>query len=249
MAETATPPVAETVAPVATPPNRPPAVESDDPAALKVKLALALQDRTEQGEKNQRMHEQLTQLQKQLTDLQTNVQTGKHKQLEEKGELQPIVDDLRSELATKVKEIEALNEQLNRVQQAAAEERIAASTIRRISDAGAFSPEQLYVLLQPRLKLNEQKLPVVLNGGVEVPFDDYLASLKQPGSGFEHHFQIQRSPASFTAEPSFGGAPAPVTDNPFMPATWNRTQQAILELQNPQLYARLQAEAAAASAT
>ena len=105
------------------------------------------------------------------------------------------------------------------------------------------------MLLQPRLKLNEQKLPVVLNGGVEVPFDDYLNSLKQPGSGFEHHFPSQRSPASFTAEPSFGGVSAPATDNPFMPATWNRTQQAILELQNPQLYARLQAEAASAAAS
>ena len=143
MAETATPPVADPVAPVATPPNRPPAAESDDPTVLQAKLALALQDRTEQGEKNQRMHDQLTQLQKQLSDLQTNVQTGKHKQLEEKGELQPIVDDLRTALAEKVKEIEALNEKLNRVQQSAAEERIAASTIRRISDAGAFSPEQL----------------------------------------------------------------------------------------------------------
>jgi hypothetical protein len=29
---------------------------------------------------------------------------------------------------------------------------------------------------------------VAVSGGVEVPIGDYIANLKNPGSGYEHHF-------------------------------------------------------------
>ena len=109
-----------------------------------------------------------------------------------------------------------------------------------ISNLGAINAEQTLSLLQNKLQRNANGDVVVLNGGVEQNLTNYLTSLKNPGSGWEHHFKPS-SAAGMGAKPSpvanaGGGQP-----NPWK--TGNITQQMLLSEQDPQMAAVLKQEA------
>ena len=109
-----------------------------------------------------------------------------------------------------------------------------------ISNVGAINAEQTLSLLQNKLQRNANGEVVVLNGGVEQNLTNYLTSLKNPGSGWEHHFKPS-SAAGMGAKPSpvanaGGGQP-----NPWK--TGNITQQMLLSEQDPQMAAVLKQEA------
>ena len=109
-----------------------------------------------------------------------------------------------------------------------------------ISDLGAINAEQTLSLLQSKLQKNAEGKVVVLNGGVEQDLNTYLSSLKNPGSGWEHHFKASSSAG-------MGAKPSPVANasggqvNPWK--TGNLTQQMLISEQNPQLAAVLKQEA------
>ena len=109
-----------------------------------------------------------------------------------------------------------------------------------ISNLGAINAEQTLSLLQGKLQKNAEGKVVVLNGGVEQDLGAYLTSLKNPGSGWEHHFK----PSSAAG---MGAKPSPVANagtgqaNPWK--TGNLTQQMLLSEQDPQLAAVLKQEA------
>ena len=109
-----------------------------------------------------------------------------------------------------------------------------------ISNVGAINAEQTLSLLQNKLQRNANGEVVVLNGGVEQNLTNYLTSLKNPGSGWEHHFK----PSSAAG---MGAKPSPVANsgggqvNPWK--TGNLTQQMLLLEQDPQLAAVLKQEA------
>ena len=95
-------------------------------------------------------------------------------------------------------------------------------------------------MLQNKLQRNAEGNVVVLNGGVEQDLNTYLSTLKNPGSGYEHHFK----PSSAAG---MGAKPSPVSNvsggviNPWK--TGNLTQQIIMENENPDLAAVLKREA------
>ena len=109
-----------------------------------------------------------------------------------------------------------------------------------ISNLGAINAEQTLSLLQNNLQRNSEGKVVILNGGVEQDLTTYLTSLKNPGSGWEHHFK----PSSAAG---MGAKPSPVSNagggqvNPWK--TGNITQQMLISEQNPQLAAVLKQEA------
>jgi len=109
-----------------------------------------------------------------------------------------------------------------------------------ISNQGAINAEQMLSLIQNKLQRNTEGKVVVLNGGVEQDLNTYLSALKNPGSGYEHHFK----PSSAAG---MGAKPSPVSNvsggviNPWK--TGNLTQQIIMENENPDLAAVLKREA------
>ena len=109
-----------------------------------------------------------------------------------------------------------------------------------ISNQGAINAEQMLSLIQNKLQRNTEGKVVVLNGGVEQDLNTYLSTLKNPGSGYEHHFK----PSSAAG---MGAKPSPVSNvsggviNPWK--TGNLTQQIIMENENPDLAAVLKREA------
>lgn len=230
--------------PVAVPP-RPPAASTDDPAALKAKLELVQKDNLEKGQSNARLNQQLSELTAQFKELQGSVQSGKHKQLEDQGEYKILVEELRETVRLKDIELEAARQAALSSAQSATETEMKLAAYSCISDAKPVSAEDLFALLQPKLRKSETGRPVVLNGGVEVPLAQYLAEIKKPGSGREHHFLPNGVRGMNTAAyvPQ-GTEMAGMDENPFKPGG-NLTQQLLLLSQNPELAAQLQAEAGA----
>jgi len=214
MSETGAQTVPEQAPPVAAPPNPSPApaAQSDDPAALRAKLELVTRDRQAQGETNAKLNEQLAELRRQVDE---------------------------ATIQMKEERIATLEAELQAERNSTAAERLKSSALGAISQQGAISPEQMFALLQPSLREVGGK-PVVLNGGVEQPLDTYLANLRAPGSGYEHHFSASGKSGMGTA-PGGVASVAPGMENPWK--TNNITQQLLMMRDNPELAQALQAEA------
>ena len=109
-----------------------------------------------------------------------------------------------------------------------------------LSNAGAINAGQTLSLLQDKLHKSSDGRTVILNGGVEQDLGTYVNNLKNPGSGWEHHFKASNA-AGMGAKPSPTSNVAPGSENPWK--TGNLTQQMILSNQDPDLAAVLQKEA------
>ena len=111
-----------------------------------------------------------------------------------------------------------------------------------ISEAGAINANQMLQLVQGNLTKTEDGSIKVLNGGVEEDINVYLAKLKNPGSGYEHHFKPSTQ-AGMGAKPTTGTAGAAGIANPWLEGSINLTRQMALEATDPDLAAVLKREA------
>jgi len=227
--------------PVAVPPNAPASL-SEDATALKAKLELIQHDKQRQGETNKKLNEQLAEIKRQNEELQRKLLTGKTQRLEEAGEYQRLWEEAKQTISQRELEMQELQTQLQSVQSSAAQERLRAAALSKISNAGVIAPDQLYQLMAQNLREVDGQ-PVALNGGVEQPLGDYLAQLKNPGSGFEHFFSAS-GVRGMGSTPTSAASVAPGMSNPWRADSFNVTQQFALEAQNPELAAALKAEAA-----
>ena len=141
-----------------------------------------------------------------------------------------VINDLRREN----KEIKASNETAN----------LKTAALSAISDAGAINADQTLSLLQNNLKRSEDGKVVVLNGGVEQDLGTYIGNLKNPGSGWDHHFKASAA-AGMGAKPTPTSNVAPGMPNPWKEGSINITRQMALESSEPELAAVLKREAQA----
>ena len=160
--------------------------------------------------------------------------------LEDQGAYKPLWEEANKtnqDLQAKIAQLEQENQDIKTSNDRANTRQTALAAI---SNLGAINAEQTLSLLQGKLQKNAEGKVVVLNGGVEQDLNTYLSSLKNPGSGWEHHFK----PSSAAG---MGAKPSPVSNsgggqvNPWK--TGNLTQQMILLEQDPQLAAVLKQEA------
>ena len=226
--------------PVATPPSAP--APADDPAALAAKLALVQQDKSKLGETNRKLNERLQELERSTSELQNKLLTGKTQQLESQGEYQRLYEDQKVGITKLQDQIRDLEAQLSNERSTVAQERLKAAALNQISRADVVNAEQMYQLLSPNLR-EEGGQAKVLDGGVEVPLTDYLANLKNPGSGWEHFFSASNR-AGMGATPGSSASVAPGMKNPWRAESFNMTEQFALQASNPELATALQAEAA-----
>jgi len=234
------PSVMDQGSPVATPPAAP--APAADPAALAAKLALVQQDKAQLGETNKRLNERLQELERKFNEAQEKLLTGKTQQLESQGEYQKLYEEQKVGISKLQDQIRDLEAQLANERSAVAQERLKAAALNQISRADVVNAEQMYQLLSPNLREADGKA-VVLNGGVEQPLTDYLAQLKNPGSGWEHFFSASGA-RGMGSSPANAASVAPGMQNPWRAETFNVTQQFALEASNPELAAALKAEAA-----
>ena len=198
--------------------------------------------------------QQLSALRKQVTDSEEKFKGIKTKlddvykqkdqqrkqELEDQGQWKTLWEEANKTAQEKEQQIMTLSQQLEDLKTSNEVASTKTTALAAISNLGAINAEQTLALLQGKLQKNAEGKVVVLNGGVEQDLTNYLTGLKNPGSGWEHHFKPS-SAAGMGAKPSpisnaGGGQP-----NPWK--TGNITQQMLLSEQDPQLAAVLKQEA------
>ena len=175
-----------------------------------------------------------------LDDVYKQKEEKRTKDLEEQGQWKTLWEEANKTAQEKEQQIMNLSQQLEDLKTSNEVASTKTTALAAISNLGAINAEQTLSLLQNKLQKNAEGKVVVLNGGVEQDLGSYLTSLKNPGSGWEHHFK----PSSAAG---MGAKPSPVANagggqvNPWK--TGNLTQQMILSEQDPQLAAVLKQEA------
>ena len=197
---------------------------------------------------------QLNALKKQVADEQEKFKGAKNKldevykkkeeqrkqELEDQGQWKTLWEEANKTAQEKEQKIMSLSQQLEDMKTSNEVASTKTKALAAISNLGAINAEQTLSLLQSKLQKNAEGKVVVLNGGVEQDLNTYLSSLKNPGSGWEHHFK----PSSAAG---MGAKPSPIANasggqvNPWK--TGNLTQQVLISDQDPQLAAVLKQEA------
>jgi hypothetical protein len=238
-------PVATTDVPVAVDPqqlNKPirPAevVGSAEDDLLKHKLGLANQHAKQARKEAEDAKSQLDSLQQELNQVKTVQQSAVQKSLEDQGNYKRLWEDLKKTYADQGQELIGLKQTHEAVLRERQQDELRASAIDRIGQSGALNANQLYMLMQSGLRKNEAGEPVMLDGGIEQPLDDYLTNLKHSES-WQHHFGASGAKGMGMTQQSASIAPG--RQNPYR--TGNLTEAMKLQNENPELAQALQSEA------
>ena len=175
-----------------------------------------------------------------LDDVYKQKEEKRTKDLEEQGQWKTLWEEANKTAQEKDQQITTLSQQLQEMKTSNEVASTKTTALAAISNLGAINAEQTLSLLQGKLQKNAEGKVVVLNGGVEQDLGAYLTSLKNPGSGWEHHFKPS-SAAGMGAKPSPVANAGTGQPNPWK--TGNLTQQMLLSEQDPQLAAVLKQEA------
>ena len=221
-------PVAETPTPQAPNLDSVKAEYESKISALEAKIA-------EEGEKFQGIKTKLDDVYKKADD-------KRKKSLEDQGQWKDLWEEANKTAQEKDQQINSLNQELKTLKTSNEAANIRTSALSAISNSGAINAEQTLSLLQNKLKRSESGDVVVLNGGVEQDLGTYIGNLKNPGSGWEHHFKPS-SAAGMGAKPTPTSNVSPGMTNPWKEGSINLTQQMVLESTEPDLAAVLKKEA------
>ena len=220
--------------PVADTPSQPEAPNLDSvKQQYEDQLAMAKKQAAEAEEKFKGIKAKLDEVYKQKED-------KRKQELEDQGQWKTLWEEANKTAQEKESQINSLSQQLQDLKTSNELASTKTTALAAISNQGAINAEQMLALLQNKLQKNAEGKVVILNGGVEQDLNTYLTSLKNPGSGYEHHFKPS-SAAGMGAKPSPIANVSGGTDNPWK--TGNVTQQMLLSDQNPELAAVLKREA------
>ena len=175
-----------------------------------------------------------------LDEVYKKKEEQRKQELEDQGQWKTLWEEANKTAQEKEQQIMNLSQQLEEMKTSNEVASTKTTALAAISNLGAINAEQTLSLLQGKLQKNAEGKVVVLNGGVEQDLNTYLSSLKNPGSGWEHHFKPS-SAAGMGAKPSPTSNTGTGQANPWK--TGNLTQQMILLEQDPQLAAVLKQEA------
>ncbi len=175
-----------------------------------------------------------------LDEVYKKKEEQRKQELEDQGQWKTLWEEANKTAQDKEQKISTLSQQLEDMKTSNEMASTKTTALAAISNQGAINAEQMLSLLQNKLQRNAEGKVVVLNGGVEQDLNVYLSTLKNPGSGYEHHFKPSTA-AGMGAKPSPVSNVSGGTDNPWK--TGNLTQQLIMENENPDLAAVLKREA------
>ena len=227
-------PAEQSVAETASQPTQPQAPNLDAiKAEYEAQVAAARKEAAEAQEK-------FKGIKTKLDDVYKQKDQQRKQELEDQGQWKTLWEEANKTAQEKEQQIMTLSQQLEDLKTSNELASTKTTALAAISNLGAINAEQTLALLQGKLQKNAEGKVVVLNGGVEQDLTNYLTSLKNPGSGWEHHFK----PSSAAG---MGAKPSPISNagggqvNPWK--TGNITQQMLLSEQDPQLAAVLKQEA------
>ena len=224
-----------------------PTPEVATPAAPVDDLAKQLQDANERAVRAETLADQQRKAAEEAEQKFKNAKSkigqyydDRNKALEDQGMYKPLWEEANKTNQEMQNEVNNLKQQIQDLKSSNEAANTKQEALAAISNIGAINAEQTLSLLQGKLQRNAEGKVVVLNGGVEQDFNTYLGGLKNPGSGWEHHFK----PSSAAG---MGAKPTPTSNvgggqvNPWK--TGNVTQQMLISEQDPQMAAVLKQEA------
>jgi len=223
--------------PVAETASQPTQPQAPDLTAIKAEYESQLNDLKKQVAEEQ---EKFKGAKNKLDEVYKKKEEQRKQELEDQGQWKTLWEEANKTAQEKEQQIMNLSQQLEDMKTSNEVASTKTKALAAISNLGAINAEQTLALLQSKLQKNAQGNVVVLNGGVEQDLNTYLSSLKNPGSGWEHHFK----PSSAAG---MGAKPSPIANasggqvNPWK--TGNLTQQMLISDQDPQLAAVLKQEA------
>ena len=177
-----------------------------------------------------------------LDDVYKKQDEQRRQTLEDQGQWKDLWEEANKTAQTKDQQIADLERQLADLRASNETAAMKTSALSAISRAGAINSEQMLQLVQSNLKKADDGSVKVLNGGVEEDLSVYVAKLKNPGSGYEHHFKPSTQ-AGMGAKPTTGTAGGSGVANPWAEGSINLTRQMTLEATDPELAAVLKREA------
>jgi len=222
----------------AEPAVQPPAPNLD---SVKAEYEQQIQELKKQNtESNTKWSEKFNDVKSKLDGVYEKEEQKRKQILEDQGQWKTLWEEANKTAQDKDQQIATLSQQLEELRSSNELATTKQTALASISNLGAVNAEQTLSLLQNKLQKNAEGKVVILNGGVEQDLDSYLTSLKNPGSGWEHHFKPS-SAAGMGAKPTPTSNVGGGQTNPWK--TGNLTQQMLLSEQNPQLAAVLKQEA------
>ena len=224
-----------------------PAPEVSTPTPLVNDLSKQLQEANERAAKAEALADQQRKAAEEAEQKFKNAKSkigqyydDRNKALEDQGMYKPLWEEANKTNQEMQNEVNNLKQQIQDLKTSNEAASTKTEALAAISNLGAINAEQTLSLLQGKLQRNAEGKVVVLNGGVEQDFNTYLGSLKNPGSGWEHHFKPS-SAAGMGAKPSPVANAGSGQPNPWK--TGNITQQMLISEQDPQMAAVLKQEA------
>jgi len=215
-----------------------PVAESSDLAAQLEAVRAKNQELIAERRKDRENREAL---QAQIDELRSAQEQAKTSKLAESGEFKTLWEEAQQTVADLKQQLAAKESEVDQIRQGFTQEQVKSAAIAQLSQAGALAPDQLYRLLQENLRAKEGQ-PVAVVGGVEVPVGEYIANLKNPGSGYEHHFAATNR-SGMGVSGSARATALPGQTNPWSKDSWNVTQQMVMLTQDPDRARLLKAEA------
>jgi DNA repair exonuclease SbcCD ATPase subunit len=216
-----------------------PVAETETPAvdvsAYEQQIKALQQRASEAEEKFQGVKGKLDEVYKKQKD-------DRRKTLEDQGQWKDLWEEANKTAQEKDQQIAELERKLLDLKASNETAAMKTTALSAISEAGAINANQMLQLVQSNLTKTEDGSIKVLNGGVEEDINVYLAKLKNPGSGYEHHFKPSTQ-AGMGAKPTTGTAGAAGIANPWLEGSINLTRQMALEATDPDLAAVLKREA------
>ena len=226
----------ETVA--SQPPAQPPSPSLD---SVKAEYEQQIQELKKQNaESNTKWTEKFNDVKSKLDGVYEKEEQKRKQILEDQGQWKTLWEEANKTAQEKDQQIANLSQQLEEMKSSNELASTKTTALSAISNLGAINAEQTLSLLQNKLQKNAEGKVVILNGGGEQDLDSYLTSLKNPGSGWEHHFKPSTA-AGMGAKPTPSSNVGGGQVNPWK--TGNLTQQMLLLEQDPQLAAVLKQEA------
>nr|BAR23857.1 phage minor structural protein GP20 [uncultured Mediterranean phage uvMED]BAR23936.1 phage minor structural protein GP20 [uncultured Mediterranean phage uvMED]BAR24025.1 phage minor structural protein GP20 [uncultured Mediterranean phage uvMED] len=177
-----------------------------------------------------------------LDEVYKKQKDDRRKTLEDQGQWKDLWEEANKTAQEKEQQIAELERKLLDLRASNETAAMKTTALSAISEAGAINANQMLQLVQGNLTKTEDGSIKVLNGGVEEDINVYLAKLKNPGSGYEHHFKPSTQ-AGMGAKPTTGTAGAAGIANPWLEGSINLTRQMALEATDPDLAAVLKREA------
>ena len=148
-----------------------------------------------------------------LDEVYKKQKDDRRKTLEDQGQWKDLWEEANKTAQEKDQQIAELERKLLDLRASNETAAMKTTALSAISEAGAINANQMLQLVQNNLTKTEDGSIKVLNGGVEEDINIYLAKLKNPGSGYEHHFKPSAQ-AGMGAKPTTGTAGAAGIANP-----------------------------------